>query len=191
LYLHEPKKNAGIYRYQDLIAIFNDCFAGPYNTRLVKGGDEPIYLPADEKRSYHAIFFAHGYFRSALHECAHWLIAGEARRQLEDFGYWYTPDGRTKAEQAQFLRVEVKPQALEWILTSATNHPFCVSMDNLNGEETESTAFKNAVYQQVKDYCEQGLPQRAKTFFEALCQFYNRKAVLRIEDFLHQDDDQI
>jgi len=64
--------------YQDLIKLFNQCFAESHNTRLEKGGDEPIYLPADASRSYHVIYFAHGFFSSALHECAHWLIAGPA-----------------------------------------------------------------------------------------------------------------
>ena len=78
-----------MHDYQDLIRIFNHCFELDYNTKLVRGGDEPIYLPADATRSYHAIFFAHGFFSSALHECSHWFIAGEERRQRIDFGYWY------------------------------------------------------------------------------------------------------
>jgi elongation factor P hydroxylase len=64
----------------DLMVIFHDCFARDYNTRLVKGDDEPIYLPANEACAYHSIVFAHGFFSSALHECAHWLIAGDERR---------------------------------------------------------------------------------------------------------------
>ena len=82
-----------VHRYQDLITIFNNCFFSKYNTRLVKGSDEPLYLPADENRPHNELFFAHGFFASALHECSHWLIAGEKRRQEVDFGYWYEPDG--------------------------------------------------------------------------------------------------
>ncbi len=66
--------------YQDLIRIFNQCFEADYNTRLVRGDDEPIYLPADAERTYHAIYFAHGFYSSGLHEIAHWLIAGPQRR---------------------------------------------------------------------------------------------------------------
>ena len=87
--------SAPVHHYQDLITIFDQCFASDYNTRLIKGDEEPVYLPADEQCSYSAIFFAHGFFSSALHECSHWLIAGEERRKLVDFGYWYIPDGRT------------------------------------------------------------------------------------------------
>lgn len=169
--------------YQDLINIFNDCFLAKYNTILVKGLDEPIYLPADEKRPHHELHFAHGFFSSALHESSHWFIAGEERRRLVDFGYWYVPDGRTGEQQALFQIVEVKPQAIEWILSKAANHRFQISVDNLNGEATDSESFKDAVYQQVKVYCEKGLPARAKTFFLALCAFYGTSPELKFEDF--------
>jgi len=32
------------HKLEDIIAIFNQCFEEEYNTRLVKGGDEPIYI---------------------------------------------------------------------------------------------------------------------------------------------------
>ena len=172
-----------MYHYTDLITVFNHCFSVEYNTILFKGDDEPLYLPADEHRAQHTIIFAHGYFASALHECAHWLIAGEARRQLIDFGYWYEPDGRTAEQQAVFQRVEVKPQALEWILSKATGHPFRVSIDNLNGEEADTEAFKLAVFEQVKTFCENGLPKRASIFRNALCQFYGTPFALNINEF--------
>lgn len=35
------------HHYEQLIEIFNGCFAEEFNTRLIKGDDEPIYLPAD------------------------------------------------------------------------------------------------------------------------------------------------
>ena len=37
------------HRYEDLIEIFNNTFLESENTILVKGDDEPIYLPADEQ----------------------------------------------------------------------------------------------------------------------------------------------
>ena len=104
-------KKIFVHLYQDLINIFQNCFAVEYNTRLLKGDNEPIYLPAEEGRAHHTLFFAHGFFSSALHECAHWLIAGEERRKQVDFGYWYVPDGRNTKQQALFQQVEVKPQA--------------------------------------------------------------------------------
>lgn len=158
--------------YQDLIRIFNQCFEADYNTRLVRGDDEPIYLPADAERTYHAIYFAHGFYSSGLHEIAHWLIAGPQRRLLEDFGYWYEPDGRSAAQQAEFERVEVKPQATEWILADAAGFRFRVSSDNLNGEVTDNSAFKQAVYEQVGAYIQQGLPERTARLRTALSDFY-------------------
>lgn len=172
-----------MHDYQDLITLFNHCFEQEFNTRLVKGDDEPIYLPADEQRPYHAIFFAHGFFSSALHECAHWLIAGDARRQLVDFGYWYTPDGRTAEQQAIFQQVEIKPQAIEWILSAAAGHRFRVSIDNLNGAQSDTTLFKEAVYAQVAHYCTHGLSPRTQRFREALSTFYQTPAILNISDF--------
>lgn len=170
--------------YQDLIAIFDECFANSYNTRLVKGDDEPIYLPADGGRTYNALYFAHGFYSSALHECSHWLIAGEERRKLIDFGYWYMPDGRNAEQQALFQQVEVKPQAIEWILSVAAGHKFRVSVDNLNGVESDTDSFKTAVHSQVMYYCSKGLPDRAEQFRRALCTFYKRPLELKPEHFV-------
>ncbi|VEA75987.1 Putative transporting ATPase [Salmonella enterica subsp. arizonae] len=103
------------HHYEQLIEIFNGCFAEEFNTRLIKGDDEPIYLPADAQVPYHRIVFAHGFYASALHEISHWCIAGKARRELVDFGYWYCPDGRDAQTQSQFEDVEVKPQAFDWL----------------------------------------------------------------------------
>ena len=75
--------------YSDLINLFEQCFYISHNTKLVKGKDEPIYIPKTTEVNYHQIVFAHGYYASALHEIAHWCLAGDARRLLEDFGYWY------------------------------------------------------------------------------------------------------
>lgn len=173
-----------MHQYQDLINIFNDCFSQEYNTQLVKGGDEPLYRPADVHQPYHALFFAHGYFSSALHECSHWLIAGAERRKLLDFGYWYAPDGRTAEQQALFQQVEVKPQAIEWILSVAARHPFHISVDNLTGEAADTAQFMQSVYQQVEVYCAQGLSARASCFREALCAFYGTTKRLTFDDFV-------
>lgn len=173
-----------VHHYQDLITIFNDCFASEYNTQLIKGDEEPIYLPADEEHCFNSIIFAHGFFSSALHECSHWLIAGKERRKLVDFGYWYMPDGRNDEQQALFQQVEVKPQALEWILSVAAGHRFRVSIDNLNGSEVDTLAFKNSIYSQLIHYCTHGLSQRAHQFREALCSFYKQPMELKIEHFI-------
>jgi elongation factor P hydroxylase len=118
-----------------------------------------------------------------LHEIAHWCVAGEARRQLPDYGYWYCPDGRNAEQQKQFEQVEVKPQALEWIFSRAANRRFRVSVDNLNGVETDPTAFRQAVYQQVLFYCDSGLNPRAEQFRRALADCFSTSAKLSATDF--------
>lgn len=52
----------------DLIHLFNETFFDTYATKLVYGGEEPIYIPKNDEIPYHQIIFAHGYFASALHE---------------------------------------------------------------------------------------------------------------------------
>lgn len=178
-----PPEKEETHKYQDLITLFDQYFFEEYNTRLIRGEDEPIYLPADENQPYNAVVFAHGFFASALHESSHWLIAGEKRRTLVDFGYWYVPDGRTGAEQELFQSVEIKPQALEWILSEAAGYRFRMSIDNLNGKEADTLTFKLAVYDQVKTYCKQGLSKRAETFRKALSKFYGTAENLNIERF--------
>jgi elongation factor P hydroxylase len=172
-----------MHHYNELITLFASCFENKWETRLVKGENEPLYVPANDAQPYHAIFFANGYFSSALHEIAHWLIAGQARRQQIDYGYWYMPDGRTTEQQSLFQQVEVKPQSIEWILSQAAGYRFHVSLDNLNGTNEEVVTFKHAIYQQVMTFCEQGLPPRVRKFRLALATFYNTPLELKAEQF--------
>ncbi len=170
--------------YQDLIQLFDNTFSDKYNTRLVKGGDEPIYVPASNECTYHQIIFARGYYSSAFHEIAHWCHAGKKRRLLEDYGYWYEPDGRDQAQQHKFEQVEIIPQAIEWAFHVAVNKKFNVSADNLNGCETDTDKFKLKVYQQVMIFIEHGFPVRAQQFIDVLATFYQRTLPLSREQFL-------
>jgi elongation factor P hydroxylase len=155
------------HKYEQLIEIFDGCFADDFNTRLIKGDDEPIYLPADDDVPYNRIVFAHGFYASGLHEISHWCIAGKARRELVDFGYWYCPDGRDAMTQSQFEDVEVKPQAFDWLFCVAAGFPFNVSCDNLEGDfEPDRIAF-SAASCQVMTYLEQGIPERPARLFGA------------------------
>jgi len=171
------------HSYQDLITLFNQHFAQAFNTRLVQGGDEPFYSPANERCDHHQLIFAHDYYASALHEISHWCIAGKERRLLEDFGYWYQPDGRSECEQKTFEQVELKPQALEWALSVAANKKFIVSADNLKGGQADTDVFKQAVYAQVIFYMDKGFPAQAQVFIKALTEFYQTPFPLMIEHF--------
>ena len=166
------------HHYQQLIDIFDGCFFDDFNTRLVKGDDEPVYLPADDELPYNRIVFAHGFYASALHEISHWCIAGAERRKLVDFGYWYCPDGRDAKTQCQFEDVEVKPQAFDWLFCVAAGFPFNVSCDNLEGDvEPDRIAFQRRVHAQVMTYLEQGIPARPARFIEALRDYYKTPAL--------------
>lgn len=171
------------YDCQDLIHLFADCFASEFNTRLVGGAPEPVYLPMDAEEPMHRIIFTLDYYRSALHEIAHWCVAGAARRQLADFGYWYAPDGRTAEQQGAFEQVEVKPQALEWLFCEAAGHPFRVSLDNLSGDATDATPFKTRVVEQVQNYLSDGIPERPARFIDALLTHYRPGSALQAQDF--------
>lgn len=166
---------AGVDR---LLAGLNPWLGRDWRTELVAAQSEPLYAPADTADTLHRIYFAHGYFNSALHELAHWCLAGERRRGMEDYGYWYCPDGRTAQQQAEFERVEVKPQALEWWFSQACGRRFRTSLDNLSGEPTDSRPFRRAVRAQALAYARQGLPSRADTAVALLCRrFATRRPV--------------
>lgn len=152
-----------------LIAVFNACFAAQ-NTILVRGGDEPEYLPASNTRPA-MIVFARGFFASGLHEISHWCIAGRHRRSLVDFGYWYCPDGRDEATQAAFEQVEIRPQAIECLLTLATGRRFYTSADNLNANfDTSASTFAQDVHAQAQAYLTDPttLPKDAQKFLALL-----------------------
>lgn len=160
------------HQCDDLIRLFNQCFEHNWKTQLIKGGTEPIYLPANNRLSCHQIVFTQNYFSSALHEIAHWCIAGAERRLLEDYGYWYAPDGRSVRQQSQFERVESRPQALEWFFAKACKSCFNVSEDNLNGLPEHTDAFKRAVVSDACAYAQKGLPARAQIFYQSLASYY-------------------
>lgn len=164
---------------EDITALFDGIFMPRYQTRLVRGKDEPLYRPADEQTPYHQIIFARGFYASALHEISHWCIAGAKRRQLEDYGYWYLPDGRNAQEQSAFEQAEIAPQALESLFADACGRTFHVSVDNLGGDvEVDRDAFAVKVNARKQRYLQEGLPTRANALYVALTSFYQRKEPL-------------
>lgn len=159
------------FDHLDLQRIFNDCFVTEFKTCLRGFAEEPLYIP--EKNGQLAeIQYTRDYFASALHEIAHWCIAGPRRRQLEDYGYWYSPDGRNKEQQLAFQQVEIRPQALELAFSMACGKPFRVSVDNLSGAYQDTQAFEKQVQQQFKRDCKNGFSERASRFLIALHTFY-------------------
>ncbi len=175
------------FNCSDLIQLFNPLFQTTEQTILTGGGTEPLYLPKSIQSPYHQIIFTHDYFSSALHEIAHWCIAGKERRKQIDYGYWYQPDGRAEADQTLFEQVEVKPQAIEWIFSAAAGARFRVSADNLHGDNKASGPFKHSIYQQTLFYLHKGLPVQAELFKQALLDFYQRADIFSTAVFLLED----
>ncbi len=172
--LQDRVRQAPAPEVMDLAAIFDREFASEFNTLLIPGAQEPFYQCAKGQHDCHRIFSTRDYFASALHEVAHWCIAGPQRRLQDDYGYWYAPDGRDADRQAEFFRVEVRPQALEWAFSLASNSLFRISADNLSGAGLDTTAFAQDVARQLQEYARQGFPPRADRFIKALCRYYRQ-----------------
>lgn|SRR5690625_3874663 len=154
-----------IWCSEDLSPLFQACFR-EYNTLLVGGAKEPLYTPWNENEPA-KIYYTRDFFRSALHEVAHWCIAGPERRQLEDYGYWYAPEGRNAEQQLAFEMVEVRPQALELLFCAATAHPFLVSCDNFNGNGNEEE-FQRRVWAEALKMLAGDMPPRGKQWLKTL-----------------------
>ena len=160
MYVREP-----LYARQ-LMCLFNREFAVSDNTALIAGAAEPYYQPG----SLHRIYFRADYLRSALHEVAHWCIAGGRRRQLLDYGYWYSPDGRDVYQQQAFFAVEARPQAIERCFCEAISIPFSPSVDNVGAyiEPQQLRCFEARIQEWCDQFERTGLPLRAARFVTAL-----------------------
>lgn len=154
-----------------LVHACNVSFLNQWNTRLVGGFSEPLYLPGSDGIPAE-IQFTKDFVRSALHELAHWCIAGAERRKLVDYGYWYSPDGRNKDEQMAFFRMEVKPQALELAFSRKCKIHFEVSCDNLGGVTISHDEFETKVHRQLLHYETHGFPARAREVLALLDGFF-------------------
>ncbi|MBV1905750.1 MAG: elongation factor P hydroxylase [Pseudomonadales bacterium] len=148
--------------------LFNSRFGIRYNTLLHGGAREPLYIPADLHRNVPAeLHFTSDYPRSALHEIAHWCIAGPERRRLVDFGYRYVPPPRTLDQQRQFFQQELQTQALESIFCEACGIPFSPSADNFAVEASMVLGFAGKVAECAKQW-RIGISGRADFFVRCL-----------------------
>ena len=97
---------------RQIAGCFNARFGRCYQVRLIGGAQEPLYLPAaGVDRAI--IRYTRDYARSALHELAHWCLAGVRRRGRVDYGYWYQPPPRSP-DQQQRLRRERRSPYRRW-----------------------------------------------------------------------------
>lgn len=152
---------------------FAALFQTRYNTHLIGGADEPFYRAALAvqgcQQSHHQLHYRADYPASALHEIAHWCIAGAARRQRDDFGYWYQPGARSAQRQREFEAAEVAPQALEWLFSRACGRHFQLSVDNFALDNRPPKPFAEAVLAQLHGWLAgHTLPARGAEFAIAL-----------------------
>ncbi len=147
---------------------FNANFGRPYNVQLIGGAQEPLYRAADGDRSA-TIRYTRDYARSALHEIAHWCLAGAARRRLVDYGYRYAPPPRNAPAQWAFCTAEVAVQALEQRFCQACGVRFSVSLDNLDGAPELMVEFSVRVAARARELCRGKMTSRANRMVELLC----------------------
>ena len=183
-------------RLQQVISVFDNLFASEFNTRLLGGVAEPVYIPAGHSAAqaiednslpdicdYHRLFFREDYFSSALHESAHWCIAGAERRLQVDFGYWYNPDGRSQEQQQVFEKAETKPQALEWMFSVACSQKFRISADNLAANLGASENFIQTVAVQAQNWCDSPMPSRGECFLNGLAAQFDQTNIRCSEQY--------
>lgn len=114
---------------QYLIGILANVFP---DLSIEGGADEPFYQAA-KYNAKAVIYFRDNYPRSLLHELSHYCLAGDRRRMLDDFGYWYSPCGRSEEEQNKFEMVEARPQGLEKVMCEILKIKFSASIDDFSG----------------------------------------------------------
>jgi elongation factor P hydroxylase len=152
---------------------FNACFEDRFHTVMVGGADEPLYIPPSPS-SPGELRYREDYPASALHEAAHWCIAGPERRKQLDFGYTYTPPPRNPHAQVAFFAGEARAQALESIFAQAACVRFVLSIDDLESLDRRrecSEAFAAGVEverQRVNRQIEAHQLRRAAQFAAAL-----------------------
>ena len=150
----------------------NSTVLRQYDTRLVGGFPEPFYKAASAT-SAAEVQFTRDYERSALHELGHWCTAGKQRRLMDDYNYWYVPDGRSDEQQHIFFDVEVKPQAMEKHFCTALGLPFEVSVDNLGNHPLSGVSeFSDRVNQLYARYLAVGFPSRCTEIYNCLRQWH-------------------
>ncbi|VAW39380.1 Translation elongation factor P Lys34 hydroxylase [hydrothermal vent metagenome] len=167
------------------VQLLNENYLSQYNTKITGGFDEPFYQ-ASKGINQAEIRFAHDYIRSALHELAHWCVAGVKRRKIDDFGYWYAADGRSQKQQDRFFKLEIVPQAIEWSFSLICGVRFEASVDNLNNQITGIDEFKFNLNKQLELYLKQGFPKRTKEIIQLLAKYQGIKAPHTFLDENHQ-----
>ncbi len=148
---------------------FNETFARSHGCVMVGGAPEPRYLPERQSPHRAILRYRENFAASALHEAAHWCIAGHRRRSMVDFGYWYAPPPRSDDVQTRFVEVEARVQALERFFSQRIGLEFQPSIDDVSQvDDAALSRFSSAIDLAAARMCAAGLPPRARHFSEAL-----------------------
>ncbi len=155
-----------IFNDDELCNALIDLLANVLPDLVIQGGaDEPFYqAPSGGAKAI--LYFRSNYPRSLLHELSHYCLSGEKRRQIDDFGYWYIPCGRTENEQLLFEQVEARPQGLEKAMCEAIGISFIPSLDDFSGRPSSADFLERLEisYQEMKSTP----PPTAKLILDAL-----------------------
>lgn len=149
---------------RSIAACFNRVFAD-FHVRMLGGASEPLYIPLNSTGTAELHYTA-DYAASALHEAAHWCLAGARRRRMPDFGFHYVPSSqRSEQDQLHFECSEVQTQAIEWFFALSCGLSFRLSIDHLSRDRS---LFKARVLTEARRRLQHGLPPRAEIFRYAL-----------------------
>ncbi|MEM7000462.1 MAG: elongation factor P hydroxylase [Pseudomonadota bacterium] len=149
---------------------FETCFP---DVKMCAGASEPLYEPPQGIQPAR-LHYREDFAASALHEAAHWCIAGTERRQQEDFGYVYLALPRTPAQQTQFFAAEARTQCLEALFAAVSGIKFQPSADNL---EADLDGFIEALKEQqtpTRAWIITRAGHRARSFVQALAKLGRR-----------------
>ncbi len=152
---------------QTIETAFARCFARDYNTQLIGGAVEPLYQPASATQPAR-LLYREDFPASALHEVAHWCVAGDARRQLEDFGYHYIAGPRTPDQQDAFFALELWAQSLEKQFAQAAGLDFIPSADNLLADSAGFGQAIDAYESRLLEWLASPAGSRARRFIQSL-----------------------
>ena len=159
----------------DIVAVFSHCFRQRYATELIGGAAEPLYQPCAHADGMHRLFYRENYAASALHETAHWCIAGVKRRRQLDFGYTYLEPPRTPDLQSTFFASELKVQALEQVFCEAAGLRFVPSADHSGVDLNDFRQHLQQEQEHVRQWMQVSSDQRARQFERALLDMHAQR----------------
>ena len=160
--------------HSEVAAVFN-CTFSDHSVVMHGGYREPMYIPGMDVAE---IRYTLDHTASALHEAAHWCIAGRRRRRNTDYGYFCEPPPRSGMHRVRFEDVEIEAQSVEVLLAEAAGSQFQPSADDVDVPLFLLEAFSSRILERARERRQVGLPKRADKFRAALCLERNRTRML-------------